>query len=208
MFSTAAAPVYIPTNSAERFLFLHTLSSICYLYYQSSLSHVCVCVCVCIICIWQQPWCLEYLKALQLWTVIFTINFQISCLGSPYPILWEMSILKVSPRSCNISSYNLPLSLPSLMDSQSSLWLSLFRFLCCFIRRWPSYCIPSNATNTTLLYGVDFYWSLESQWGWIYNTAEDGKYLTLGTEYPVLGSLSSITSYGVFSLGFRRPAKL
>ena len=128
MFSTAAAPVYIPTNSAERFLFLHTLSSICYLYYQSSLSYVCVCVCVCvcIICIWQQLWCLEYLKALHLWTVIFTINFQISCLGSLYPILWEMSILKVSPRSCHLSSCNIPLSLTSLMDSQSSLWLSFY----------------------------------------------------------------------------------
>ena len=44
MVSTAAAPIYIPTNSAEGFLFLHTLSSICYVYYQSSLSCVCVCV--------------------------------------------------------------------------------------------------------------------------------------------------------------------
>ena len=32
LFSIVAAPTYIPTNCAEGFLFLHTLSSICYLY--------------------------------------------------------------------------------------------------------------------------------------------------------------------------------
>ena len=31
LFSKVAAPIYIPTNSVEEFLFLHTLSSICYL---------------------------------------------------------------------------------------------------------------------------------------------------------------------------------
>ena len=204
MVSAAAAPIDIPTNSAEGFLFPHTLSSICYLYYQSSLS----CVCVYVICIWQQLWCLEYLKAIQLWTVIFTINFQISCLGSPYAVLWEMSILKVSPRSCNLRSYSLLLSLPSLMDPHPSLWLSLLLFLCSFIRCCPSYCIPSNATSTALLYGVDFYWRLESQWGWIYTTAQDGEYLTSGIEYPVLRRFSSIPSYGTFSRGFQPSAKL
>ena len=31
LFSTVAAPIYIPTNSVGGFCFLHTLSSICYL---------------------------------------------------------------------------------------------------------------------------------------------------------------------------------
>ena len=31
LFSVVAAPIYIPTNSARGFPFLHTLSNICYL---------------------------------------------------------------------------------------------------------------------------------------------------------------------------------
>ena len=41
-FSTAAAPFYIPTNSAQASQFLHILANTCYFLY------VCVCVCTCV----------------------------------------------------------------------------------------------------------------------------------------------------------------
>lgn len=48
-FFKLVAPIYIPTNSAYEFLFLHTLSNTCYCCFWSVRSYLIILICICLI---------------------------------------------------------------------------------------------------------------------------------------------------------------